>query len=228
MKSNDNETTRQPCTIAHRRPRRLAAMLACVIMSGSLAAAIAPDALIRDTTREVIGIVSADPALRSGDAVRTLALIEEKVLPHFDFQKMTLLALGRYWHRADEAQRSALVSGFRQLLVRTYSGALSQCVGRTVEVAAPTDRAGDIVRVKTRVTAPDAPPVALDYMMYRTADGWKVYDVSVEGVSLVTTYRSSFAAEVERGGIDGLIEALALKNSQAPPGARSARADVRG
>jgi phospholipid transport system substrate-binding protein len=146
-------------------------------------------------------------------ALRQLA--EQKVLPHFDFKRMTQLAVGPGWKQASPTQQQALENGFRTLLVNTYTSALSVGVsgGQTVEVKPPQAQPQqDEVTVKTVVKEAGKQPVSIDYRLERTPDGWKVYDVVVEGLSLVTNYRSSFASEINRSGIDGLIKVLEDKN----------------
>lgn len=205
---------RHPLLSSPRVRRALAgAALLCVLAPGAHGVETKPDELIRTTTSEVIALVSRDSALDAGQAAATARMVEARVLPHFDFRRMTQLAVGRDWQRASEPQREALIDGFRSLLVRTYSTALGQVKNRSVEVKPPLAAAPDEATVKTVVRGPgSAAPVALDYRMHRTGDGWKVYDVALEGVSLVTTYRSTFAEEIQRGGIEGLIDRLARRN----------------
>jgi len=174
-----------------------------------------PEELVRTATREVIAVVSQDAALQKGDPGKTHSLVESRILPHFDFRRMTQLAVGREWGKANEPQRQALVDAFRGLLVRTYSTALGRAKDHAVEVKQAQATAPDDATVKTTVTGRDgSAPIAMDYRLHRSADGWKVYDVAVEGVSLVTTYRGSFAAEIQRGGIDGLIQQLNRKGRE--------------
>jgi phospholipid transport system substrate-binding protein len=181
----------------------------------------APDALVRTVADDVLRIVRQDRDLKSGDTARMAQLIEEKIVPHFDFERMTRLAVGRSWRDATPDQRKALVDEFRTLLVRSYSAAYSAYSMIVVEVrplkVKPED---DDVTVKSQIKLPGgAPPVNVDYSMVKNSSEWKVYDVTVDGVSLVTTYRSTFADEVSRGGIDGLIKSLKERNASkaAPP-----------
>lgn len=175
----------------------------------------APDALVRNVTEEVLAILRADKGIRAGDQQRAVTLVEQKVAPHFDFARMTSLAVGRAWRQADEAQRKALTGEFRALLVRTYANTLTAYRDQTVRVN-PSSRAGadDEVTVHTQINKPGAQPVSLDYSLTRAPDGWKVFDVVIANVSLVTSYRNSFAGEVERGGVAGLLKALQEKNRQ--------------
>jgi phospholipid transport system substrate-binding protein len=160
--------------------------------------------------------------LKQNKDKRTLLdLAEQKVLPNFDFAEMTRLAVGRAWRDASDAQKKALENAFRTLLVNTYTAALTQAAksDQTVDVkpvrVQPDQK--DVV-VKTLVKEPGRSPIPIDYSMRRTASGWKVYDVVVENLSLVTNYRSSFSSEVARGGIDGLIKALEEKNRKIADG----------
>ncbi|KAA3652050.1 MAG: ABC transporter substrate-binding protein [Proteobacteria bacterium] len=183
------------------------------LMSMSAWAAPSPDALVRTVMDEVLEIVRQDEAIQSGDASRAAALVDEKVLPHFDFRIMTSLAVGRDWRQATPAQRDRLVGEFRTLLVRTYSNALTQYRDQQIDFKPLRAKAGDTdVTVRTEVRQPGAKPVEIDYALEKQGENWKVYDVIVAGVSLVTNYRSSFATEIRSGGIDGLIKALEAKN----------------
>lgn len=194
--------------------------LVCFLFAGLLpcvAAAAepkAPDALIRDVTNEVLEIVRTDAALRSGDIRRVVELAEALVLPHFDFRRMTMLAVGRDWRDASPEQQARLIEGFRTLLVRTYANAFTQY--RDERVVFPPSRfaaADTRVQIRTEVVRPGAQPIGIDYMLEKGEQGWKVFDVVVAGVSLVTNYRSSFSQEVRSGGIDGLIRALESRNN---------------
>jgi phospholipid transport system substrate-binding protein len=174
---------------------------------------MAPDALAKSVTDEVLQAVRADKDLASGNSQKVLALVEAKVLPHFDFARMTQLAMGKNWRQAKADQRAALTNEFRTLLVRTYAAAFTGYKSQTVEYKplklAPTDT--DVV-VKSTINQPGGQPVAVDYSMEKSPQGWKVYDVKIEGISLVENYRSTFNTEVQRSGVDGLIKALADKN----------------
>jgi phospholipid transport system substrate-binding protein len=176
---------------------------------------LAPDELVRTVTQDVISIVKRDKEIRAGNQKKSIALVEEKVLPHFDFTRMTALAMGVSWRKATPEQRQALVTEFRTLLVRTYSTALSAYRNQVIEVK-PLRAQPDAteVLVRSEVKQSGTEPVTIDYSMQKNPNGWKVYDVAVGGVSLVTTYRDTFANEVRNGGIDGLIKTLAEKNRQ--------------
>ncbi|GAB4170655.1 MAG: ABC transporter substrate-binding protein [Rhodocyclaceae bacterium] len=173
----------------------------------------APDVLVRKVTDEVLTIVRQDPELKAGSHRRAIQLVETKILPHFDFTAMTALALGRDWRKATPAQQSQLTAEFRTLLVRTYSNALTAYKDQKVEFKPFRMNPGDTdVVVRSQVIQPGAKPVTIDYNLEKKPEGWKVYDVVVGGVSLVTNYRSNFAQEVRSGGIEGLIRTLQAKN----------------
>jgi len=174
---------------------------------------LAPDAQVKKITDEVIGIIKQDKDIRAGDQKKINELVDAKVLPHFNFGRMTALAVGRNWPKASAEQQKALTGEFRTLLVRTYSSALSTYKNQVIEVKPLRAAAGDTdVTVRTQVKQPGAEAVSIDYSMEKTPGGWKVYDVVVGGVSLVTNYRETFNAEIRDGGVDGLIKSLASKN----------------
>jgi phospholipid transport system substrate-binding protein len=147
-----------------------------------------------------------------------VALAEQKVLPHFDFARMARLAVGRNWAQANDAQKEALVKEFRTLLVRTYSSSLSQYRNQTIEVKPLKLGANDKdAVVKTAVIQQGGPPIPIDYAMEKADGGWKVYDVIIDGASLVTTYRGTFNEQVQKGGIDGLVKTLQERNKSPEP-----------
>ena len=185
--------------------------------SGARAAAIGPDELIRNTAQDVLNVVKQDKDLQAGDQKKLVELVEAKVLPYFDFDRMTRLAAGRNWRNATPDQRTRLVTEFRNLLVRTYTGAFTRYQDQSVDVKpakyAPTD---DEVTVRTTINKPGAQPVSVDYEMEKLPDGgWKAFDLTVEGASLVSTYRGTFNEQIQQGGFDGLIKTLADKNQAA-------------
>ena len=193
------------------------ATLLLLAVSGARAAAIGPDELIRNTAQDVLNVVKSDKDLRAGDQTKLLALVDAKVLPYFDFERMTRLAAGKNWRNATPDQKTRLVTEFRNLLVRTYTGAFTRFENQSVDVRpakyTPSD---DEVTVRTTINKPGAQPISVDYQMEKQPDGsWKAFDLTVEGASLVSTYRSTFTEQIQQGGIDGLIKALADKNSQA-------------
>jgi phospholipid transport system substrate-binding protein len=180
---------------------------------------VAPDELVRRTTTEVLNIIKADKDLASGDTRKIVQLAEEKVLPNFNFARMTQLAVGRAWRDATDAQKEALTKEFRTLLVRTYSTSLTQYRNQTIEVKPAKFAAGDKETVvKTQINQPGGQPIPIDYSMEKTDKGWKAYDIVVDGVSLVTNYRSTFAEEVRKSGIDGLVKTLADRNAKSAQG----------
>jgi phospholipid transport system substrate-binding protein len=175
----------------------------------------APDALIKEVSTDVLDSVRADKSIKQGDVTKVIALVDSKVMPHVDFQRMTASAVGRYWRQATPDQQKRLQDEFKILLVRTYSGALAQVQDQTVELkpmrSTPTDTE---VVVKTEIKG-RGDPVQLDYRLEQTPGGWKIYDVNVLGVWLVENYRNSFSQEISSGGIDGLIGKLAARNKSA-------------
>ena len=187
--------------------------LASVAGAPAQAQDLAPDALVRKSIDEVLVVIKADKELQNGNPKKLHALIEEKVLPHFDFSRMTRLAVGRSWAQASDAQKAALTREFQTLLVRTYSTSLSQYRDQKIDVRPARFAAQDKdTVVKTVVSQPGGQPIPIDYGMERTDKGWKVYDVVVDGVSLVTTYRGSFNDQIQKSGIDGLVKTLADRN----------------
>lgn len=205
----------------HRKMKTIFALLFGVLLAGAAcgvrADAPAPDVLIKDTVREVLEIVRADKDLRAGNQKKMLELVDAKVLPHFNFERMTKLAVGKAWRAATAEQKQALMNEFRILLVRTYTKAFTSYRDQTVEVRpVRLDSGASEATVKTEIVKPGAQqPILVDYDMQKTPDGWKVYDVTVEGVSLVTSYRGTFADQVQHAGIDGLIKTLVEKNQAA-------------
>ncbi len=172
--------------------------------------------MVKRVSGDVLQIVRTDPKVQAGDQQRIREVIETKLLPHFDFERMTALAMGRNWPKATPEQQKLLVDQFRTLLVRTYSGALSQYRDQTMEYKPlRADPAATDVIVRTEVIRSGQAPVQIDYGMTKTAAGWKAYDVIVGGVSLVTNYRDEFNEQIKSGGVDGLIKTLTDKNNKA-------------
>ena len=173
----------------------------------------APDATVKRVAEETLAAVRADPQIQAGNQARIREVIEVKLVPHFDFTRMTALAMGRNWRAATPEQQKRLADEFRSLLVRTYSSALGQYRNEKIDYKPLRMNAGDTdVLVRTAVLRSTGSPVQVDYSMEKTPEGWKCYDVVVGGVSLVTNYRDEFNAEVQKGGVDGLIKALADRN----------------
>lgn len=180
-----------------------------------LAVEIAPDELVRKNTVDVLAALKADKAMAAGDFKKIEKLAEEKILPYFNFSHMTQLAVARPWREATAEQKTALTDEFRRLLVRTYANSLTQFRNQTIDVRPLKIAAGETeVVVQTSINQPGGHPVPIHYSMEKTADGWKVYDVLIDGVSLVTNYRSSFATEIKNNGIDGLVKSLAERNAK--------------
>ena len=177
-----------------------------------------PDAMIKSVTEEVLSIVRQDKDIQSGNTQKAINLVETKVLPHFNFQRMTSLAVGRDWNKANAEQKKRLTEEFKTLLVRTYSNALTGYRNQTVRYRPTRMQAGDTeVVVKSEILQSGNKPIQLQYSVERQNEGWKVYDVVVAGVSLVSNYRSTFNQEVSANGIDGLIKMLVDKNQQNNP-----------
>ena len=175
----------------------------------------APDELVRRSTNEILAAIKGDKDLQAGDAKKIEKLAEEKIIPFFNFTRMTQLAVGRNWRDASDAQKKTLIDEFRTLLLRTYSTSLSQYRNQTIDVKPlKVSAAENEVVVKTNVNQPGGQPIPIDYSLEKSKDGWKVYDVLIDGVSLVTNYRSSFNSEIQKSGIDGLIKSLADRNAK--------------
>lgn len=191
----------------------LAALLVCGTALAN--ADKAPDALIKDLSTGVLEAVKADKSIQAGDVQKVIALVETRVMPHVNFQRMTASAVGRSWRQATPEQKTKLQEEFKTLLVRTYSGALAQVKDQTIEMkplrASPSDTE---VVVRSEVRG-KGEPIQLDYRLEKAESGWKIYDVNVLGIWLVDNYRSSFAQEISAGGIDGLIAKLAERNKAA-------------
>ena len=184
-----------------------------------LAQESSPDVLIKRVTDDVLTIVRQDKDIQSGNTAKAIELVEAKVLPNFSFQRMTALAMGRDWNKASAEQKETLAQEFQTLLVRTYSNALTGYKDQTVHYEPTKIADGETdVTVKTKIVQPGGRPIQLDYSLRKQADGWKVYDVIVAGVSLVTNYRATFNQEVRANGVDGLIKMLADKNKQLAAG----------
>jgi phospholipid transport system substrate-binding protein len=190
----------------------------CVLGLAGAAPAIAdtaPDELIRQVSTEVIDTVKADKAIQAGDVSRIITLVDAKVMPHVNFQRMTASAVGRNWRSATPEQQKRLQEEFKILLVRSYAGALTQVRDQTVQLKPMRSNPGDNeVVVRTEIRG-KGEPVQLDYRLEKAGDTWKIYDVNVVGVWLVEQYRTSFSQEINAGGIDGLIAKLAERNKGA-------------
>ena len=200
--------------------RRIIAILAMLLAPALAAAQEAPDALVRRVTDEVLTVIRADKDIQSGNVNKVAQVAEQKVLPHFDFERMTRLAVGRNWAQASPEQKQSLIKEFRTMLVRTYSSSLAQYRNQQIDVKpAKVGAADKDAMVKTAVVQQGGPPIPIDYAMEKTDAGWKVYDVVIDGASLVTTYRGTFNDQVQKGGIDGLIKTLQDRNAGPAPAA---------
>lgn len=185
-----------------------------LLAAPALAQDLGPEELVKKITQDVLDAVKSDKQLAAGDRQKALRLAEEKILPHVDFEEATRLAVGRSWRQASAEQKKQLVEEFRRMLVRTYSSAISAYEGQTMKVLPVRMKPGDTdVTVRNQYIRSGGKPVQLDYSMRKTDGGWKIYDIVVEGVSLVLTYRAEFEQISRTSGIDGLIKRLQEKNA---------------
>ena len=197
--------------------RRAAALAVVAVFAGpALAADEAPDVLIRRLSTEVLDTIKADKALQSGDVNKVIALVDTKVMPNVNFQRMTASAVGPAWRQATPDQQKRLQDEFKTLLVRTYSGALTQVTSEQTILVKPMRGSGDDAEVTVRTEVKGrGDPIQLDYRLEKTTGqgaGWKIYNLNVLGVWLVEQYRSQFAQEINAKGLDGLITSLAERN----------------
>ncbi len=181
----------------------------------ALAQDVAPDVLLKAVTLEVIAIIKQDKDIQAGNPAKVADLVETRILPLFDLTRMTQLAMARNWRLATPEQQTALTTEFSTLLVRTYSIALSSYRDQVIEFKQLRAASGDTeVTVKSVMKQPGIEPLTMDYDMEKLAAGWKVYDIKIDGVSLITNYRETFAGKVREGGVAGLIKSLSDKNRQ--------------
>ncbi len=197
--------------------KRLALLVVALtmVMSSAAAAPVPPDVLVRQTIDEVLDIIRSDKRIQSGDLVRIAEVMEQKIAPHFDFPRMARLAVGRPWRQATPEQRTALIREFRTLLIRSYASAFTMYNAIHVEyrpLRASSDTSTATVGTLIRLPG-GAQPVTVDYDMALTDSGWKVFDVRVGGASLIINYRSIFSQEIQRGGVQGLLDSLIKKNA---------------
>src|SRR5215212_826524 len=206
-----------------RRFALIVSMAALALASAGVRAADAqaPDALIKQVSTDVLDTIKADKSIRSGDVNKVMALVDTKVMPYVNFQRMTSSAVGRYWRQATPEQQKRLQEEFKILLVRTYSGALAQVKDQTVQLKPMRSSPEDTEVVVRSEVRGKGDPIQLDYRLAKTPSGWKIYDVNVLGVWLVENYRNSFAQEIGTNGVDGLIAKLAERNKAAAGGAKS-------
>lgn len=191
----------------------LLTIAACGVLNIALADDTAPDVLVRNVTTDVLDILRKDKDIQNGNTKKAAELVEVKVLPHFDFKRMTAQAVGKEWRQATPAQQSVLADEFRTLLVRTYSNALTAYKNQTVDYKPFKVAATDTdVLVRTEVKQPGAKSIGINYQLIKSNDGWKVYDVVIADVSMVTSYRDQFRQEIAANGIDGLVKSLQAKN----------------
>jgi phospholipid transport system substrate-binding protein len=190
----------------------LSALLACSSMA---MAQTAPDALVRQISTEVIETAKADKAIQAGDVGRIVTLVDTKVMPHVNFEAMTRSAVGPQWRSATPEQRKRLQDEFKTLLVRVYAGALTQVKDQTVEVTKTLPVPGGSQQVVQTEVRGKGEPIKLDYRLDKLEADWKIIDVNVGGIWLVTSYRSQFATEISKGGLDGLIGTLTERNKAA-------------
>lgn len=177
---------------------------------------VAPDALIKTTVQEVLTIIKQDKEIQAGNQKKVLELVDAKVLPHFNFTRMTQLAVGKAWRTATPEQKQTLTSEFRNMLVRTYTKAFTSYKDQTVDVKPVKVPAGESeVTVRTSIAKPGGQSITVEYELEKSGSTWKVFDLTVEGVSLVTSYRGTFAEQIQQGGLDGLIKTLVEKNQTA-------------
>lgn len=191
------------------------AALAIATSAVATAQAEAPDALVKRISADVIDTAKSDKEIQAGNQKRVMDLVESKILPYVDFQRMTALAAGRHWREATPEQQKQLSNEFRTLLIFTYSGALSQVKNETVEFKPlRADPADQEVEVRSVVNMARGEPVTLNYRLAKSPQGWKIFDINVMGAWLVETYKGTFATEIGKSGIDGLIKALADRNKK--------------
>lgn len=192
----------------------------------SYADMLAPDVLVKNTATEVLEIIKKDKDIQAGDNKKIVALTEEKIVPHFDFERMSRLVLGKEWKSASKDQQERFTMEFRNLLVRTYSVALAKYRNQTIDYKpfkmAPGD---DDVVVKTQILQPGGQPIPIDYALEKGSTEWKVYDVKIDGISLVTNYKGQFSNELKQGSMDALIQKLVDKNHSNAVGSEKVASD---
>lgn len=193
----------------------LAAATVAFVASGPALAQEKPDALVKRISQDVIDTAKADKSIQAGDRRKVMSLVESKVLPHVDFQRTTAQAAGRFWRTATPEQQAKLSEEFKTLLVYTYAGAISQIKNETVEFKPMRAQDSDTdVEVRSQVNVSRGEPITLNYRLYKAPAGWKIYDINVMGAWLVETYKGTFASEINKSGVDGLIAKLAERNRQ--------------
>jgi phospholipid transport system substrate-binding protein len=215
MEMNFSQVQRRAIVIAAWGAAAMVITRPAVTAEAASRADMAPDALVQSVSTEVLDSIKSDPALRNGNFDKLQKLVDDKVAPYVDFDRMTRLSVGLGWRSATPEQRQALIREFRTYVLRTYSGALSKVTDHQVKMkpfkAQPSDTD---VMVRTLIAPSAGDPIQLDYRLEKTDSGWKIYDVTILGVSMVQTFRDAFASEVSQNGVDGLIKALADRNKQ--------------
>jgi phospholipid transport system substrate-binding protein len=198
--------------------RKFVVALSLLCFSAASFAMEGPDELVKRTADDVLAAVKSDKDIQAGDQQKIFALAEEKIVPNFNFDKVSRMVLGKNWTKATSEQKTAFQSEFRTLLIRTYATALAKYRNQTIEYK-PFRMASEsnLASVKTQILQPGGQPIAVDYALVKQTDAWKVYDIVIEGVSLVTNYRGQFAQEIRQNGMDSLIQKLADKNKAAQP-----------
>ena len=183
--------------------------------SGASAQQEAPDVLIKRLSSEILELAKTDKQIQAGNQQRIMEVVQSKVIPHVNFQRMTALAAGRFWREATPEQQAALTTEFRTLLIYTYAGAISQVRNQELEFKPMRGSLNDDeVEVRSMVLQQRGEPIPLNYRLEKTPNGWKIYDVNIFGAWLVETYKGTFAAEIGKSGMDGLIKALAERNKR--------------
>lgn len=193
-----------------------ASFVAVALFSQAAFAEVSPEALVKQTAEDVISVIKNDKEIQAGNKQKIYALAEEKILPNFDFDRVCKLVLGKNWRTATPEQQATFQKEFRSLLLRTYSTALGKYKNQTIQYK-PTvmDNESGVATVKTEIVQPSGPPIAVDYSLGKTEANWKVFDIVIENVSLVTNYRSQFGTEIRQNGLDSLNKKLADKNRAA-------------
>ena len=196
--------------------KKLLLSLSLLCFSATIFAIEAPDVLVKRTADDVLAVVKTDQDIQAGNQDKVFALAEEKIIPNFNFDKVSRLVLGKNWTKATPEQKTAFQAEFRSLLIRTYATALSKYKNQTIEYK-PLRLADGATSatVKTLIVQPGGQPIAVDYSLEKHTDAWKVYDIVIEGVSLVTNYRSQFTQEIRQNGLDSLVKKLSDKNKAA-------------
>ena len=188
------------------------ALMAPLVISPVWASDEAPDVLIKRISNDVMASVNSDAAIQQGNVQRVMDLVNTRIMPHVNFQRMTAAAVGRHWRGASPEQQQRLQAEFKTLLVRTYAGALGELKGKTFHFRPMRSQAADTEVVVRSEVRGRGEPIQLDYRLEKTPQGWKVYDLNVLGVWLGETYRTQFAQEITKSGVDGLIAFLAQRN----------------